>query len=40
MRYANLKHAKLIVNQENADISNQIAEGNADIMIEESVETA
>ena len=38
--HANLKKAKLIVHQENADIPRQIAEGNADIMITETVEAA
>ena len=38
--HANLKHAKLIVHQENADIPRQVAEGNADIMITETVEAA
>lgn len=37
---ANLKKAKLIVHQENADIPRQIAENNADIMITETVEAA
>ncbi len=37
---ANLKKAKLIVHQENADIPRQIAEKNADIMITETVEAA
>lgn len=37
---ANLKRAKLIVHNENADIPRQIAEGNADIMITETVEAA
>lgn len=37
---ANLSQAKLIVYQENADIPRQIAEGNADIMITETVEAA
>ena len=35
---ANLPNAKLIVHEENADIPLQIAEGNADIMITETVE--
>ena len=35
---ANLPNAKLIVHEENADIPIQIAEGNADIMITETVE--
>ena len=38
--HANLKKAKLIVHQENADIPRQVAEGNADIMITETVEAA
>ena len=38
--HANLKQAKLIVHQENADIPQQVAEGNADIMITETVEAA
>ena len=38
--HANLKQAKLIVHQENADIPRQVAEGNADIMITEIVEAA
>ena len=38
--HANLKQAKLIVHQENADIPRQVAEGNADIMITETVEAA
>jgi cyclohexadienyl dehydratase len=38
--HANLPHATLIVHQENADIPRQIAEGNADIMITETVEAA
>ncbi len=38
--HAHLKHAKLIVHQENADIPRQVAEGNADIMITETVEAA
>ena len=38
--HANLKHAKLIVHNENADIPRQIAEGKADIMITETVEAA
>ncbi|SFA77983.1 transporter substrate-binding domain-containing protein [Selenomonas ruminantium] len=38
--HANLKKAKLIVHQENADIPQQVAEGNADIMITETVEAA
>lgn len=37
---ANLKNAKIIVHDENADIPRQIAEGNADIMITETVEAA
>lgn len=37
---ANLKNAKLIVHADNADIPRQIAEGNADIMITETVEAA
>lgn len=37
---ANLKNAALIVHNENADIPRQIAEGNADIMITETVEAA
>lgn len=36
--HANLKNAKLIVFNENAEIPNQIAAGNADIMITETVE--
>ena len=36
--HANLKHAKLIVHNDNADIPNQISIGNADIMITETVE--
>ena len=35
---ANLPNAKLIVHEDNADIPLQIAEGNADIMITETVE--
>ena len=35
---ANLPNAKLIVHEDNADIPIQIAEGNADIMITETVE--
>ena len=35
---ANLKNAKLIVHDDNADIPIQIANGNADIMITETVE--
>ena len=35
---ANLPNAKLIVHDDNADIPLQIAEGNADIMITETVE--
>jgi cyclohexadienyl dehydratase len=38
--HANLKKAKLIVHQENADIPRQVAEGYADIMITETVEAA
>ena len=38
--HANLKQAKLIVHQENADIPRQVSEGNADIMITETVEAA
>ena len=38
--HANLKKAKLIVHQENADIPRQVAEGHADIMITETVEAA
>ena len=38
--HANLKKAKLIVHQENADIPRQVVEGNADIMITETVEAA
>lgn len=38
--HANLKNATLIVHNENADIPRQIAEGNADIMITETVEAA
>ena len=38
--HANLKQAKLIVHQENADIPRLVAEGNADIMITETVEAA
>ena len=38
--HANLKKAKLMVHQENADIPRQVAEGNADIMITETVEAA
>ena len=38
--HAHLKHARLMVHQENADIPRQIAEGNADIMITETVEAA
>ena len=38
--HANLKRAKLIVHNENADIPRQIAEGKADIMITETVEAA
>ena len=38
--HANLKHAQLIVHNENADIPSQIAEGGADIMITETVEAA
>ena len=38
--HANLKKAKLIVHQDNADIPQQVAEGNADIMITETVEAA
>ena len=38
--HANLKQAKLIVHQENTDIPRQVAEGNADIMITETVEAA
>lgn len=37
---ANLTRAKLIVHNENADIPRQIAEGNADVMITETVEAA
>ena len=37
---ASLAKAKLIVHEENADIPRQIAEGNADIMITETVEAA
>jgi len=37
---ANLPKAQLIVHNENADIPRQIAEGNADIMITETVEAA
>ena len=37
---ANLSDAKLIVHNENADIPRQIAEGNADVMITETVEAA
>ncbi len=37
---ANLKNARLIVHNENADIPRQIAEGKADIMITETVEAA
>jgi len=37
---ANLTQAKLIVHNENADIPRRIAEGNADIMITETVEAA
>ena len=36
--YANLKNAKIIVHNDNADIPNQISIGNADIMITETVE--
>ena len=36
--HANLKHAKLIVHQQNAEIPARIAEGEADIMITEVVE--
>ena len=36
--YANLKDAKIIVHNDNADIPNQISIGNADIMITETVE--
>ena len=36
--HANLKNAKLIVFNENAEIPNQISKGNADIMITETVE--
>ena len=36
--HANLPNAKLIVHEDNADIPIQIAEGNADIMITETVE--
>ena len=36
--YANLKHAKIIVFEQNAEIPNQISIGNADIMITETVE--
>lgn len=35
---ANLPNAKLIIHEDNADIPIQIAEGNADIMITETVE--
>ncbi len=35
---ANLKKAQLIVHKENADIPRQVAEGNADVMITETVE--
>lgn len=38
--HANLKKATLIVHPENADIPRQIAMGNADIMITETVEAA
>ncbi len=38
--HANLKKAQLIVHDDNADIPRQIAEGNADIMITETVEAA
>ena len=38
--HANLKNAQLIIHQENADIPRQVAEGNADIMITETVEAA
>ena len=38
--HANLKHAKIIVHNENAAIPHQIAEGKADIMITETVEAA
>ena len=36
--YANLKRAKIIVFEQNAEIPNQISIGNADIMITETVE--
>ena len=36
--YANLKNAKIIVFEENAEIPHQISIGNADIMITETVE--
>ena len=35
---ANLKNAKIIIYNDNADIPNQIASGKADIMITETVE--
>ena len=35
---ANLRNAKIIVHNDNADIPNQIADGKADIMITETVE--
>lgn len=38
--HANLKRASLTIHQENADIPRQIAIGNADIMITETVEAA
>ena len=38
--HANLKKAKIIVYNDNADIPRQIAEGKADIMITETVEAA
>ena len=38
--HANLSHATLIVHQENAEIPSLIAEGEADIMITETVEAA
>lgn len=38
--HANLKQAKIIVYNDNADIPRQIAEGKADIMITETVEAA
>lgn len=38
--HANLKNVQLMVHDDNADIPRQIAEGNADIMITETVEAA